>query len=111
MMAGTRFVLAFNGVGAVTWGMDGPSDDMEGVVSESEDDVSAGGDHGSNNDPFPQAGVDGRESVTERYEARSSRAGLISLLSSSISSCVPSPETCVSARVSQAPAACSIARV
>ena len=57
--------------------MDGPSDDMEGVVNESEDD---GGDHGSNSDPFPHAGVDGRESVADVYEARSSRAGLISLL-------------------------------
>ena len=45
--------------------MDGPSDDMEGVVSESKDDVSAGGDHGSKV-PFPHARVDRRESVTEK---------------------------------------------
>jgi hypothetical protein len=49
--------------------MDGASDDIDGVVKESEEDVSAGGDHGSNGDPFPQAGVDGRESPAEKYEA------------------------------------------
>ena len=53
--------------------MEGASDDVEGVVSESEEDVSAGGDHGSRGDPLlPHAGVDGRESLAERYEARSS---------------------------------------
>lgn len=98
MMADTRFSLALwyvlNGVGAATWGMDGPSDDMEGVVSESEDDVSGGGGHESNSDPFPHAGVDGRESDAERYEARSSK-GLVSLSSPwiSLASCVPPPET------------------
>ena len=49
--------------------MEGASDDVEGVVSESDEDVSAGGDHGSRGDPLPHAGVDGRESPTERYEA------------------------------------------
>lgn len=45
--------------------MEGASDDVEGVVSESDDDVNAGGNHGSNGDPFPHAGVDGRESNPE----------------------------------------------
>jgi hypothetical protein len=52
--------------------MEGASDDKEGVVKESEEHVSAGGVHGSNGDPLPQAGVDGRESAVERYEAWSS---------------------------------------
>ncbi len=56
--------------------MEGASEDVEGVVNESDEDVSAGGNHGSNGDPFPHAGVDGRESYAERHEARSSKAGL-----------------------------------
>jgi len=55
--------------------MEGASDDVEGVVKESDEDVSAGGDHGSSGDPFPHAGVGGRESAAERYDARSSKAG------------------------------------
>jgi hypothetical protein len=67
-MAGTRLSLAkyaLIGVGTITCGMEGASDDVEGVVSESDDDVSAGGNHGSNGDAFPHAGVDGRESNAE----------------------------------------------
>lgn len=67
--------------------MEGASDDIEGVVSESDEEVNAGGDHGSNGEPFPQAGVDGRESPAEKSEARSSNAGPSLLSSSCISSC------------------------
>jgi hypothetical protein len=41
--------------------MDGPSDNMEGVVGEPED----GRWRLGSNDPFPHAGIDGRGSVTE----------------------------------------------
>jgi hypothetical protein len=61
--------------------MEGASDDVEGVVSESDDDVSAGGNHGSNGDPFPHAGVDGLESNPEMNEARSSKTGPVPLSS------------------------------
>jgi len=66
--------------------MEGASDDVEGVVSESDDDVSAGGNHGSNGDAFPHAGVDGRESNPDMYEARSSKAGPVGLSSPWMSS-------------------------
>jgi hypothetical protein len=54
---------------------------VEGVVSESDEDVNAGGDHGSRGDPLFHAGVDGRESPAERSEARSSEVGPIRLSS------------------------------
>ena len=41
-------------------------------MSESDEDVNAGGDHGSRGDPLLHAGVDGRESPAERKEAQSS---------------------------------------
>jgi hypothetical protein len=63
--------------------MEGASDDVEGVVSESDEDVRAGGDHGSRGEPLPHAGVDGRESPAETYEARSSPIRLSSLWESS----------------------------
>lgn len=53
-------------MGIITCGMEAASDDVEGVVRESDDDVSAGGSHGSNGDTFPHAGVDGRESNTDK---------------------------------------------
>lgn len=68
-------------MGTINCGMEAASDDVEGVVSESDDDVSAGGNQGSNGDTFPHAGVDGRESHAERYEARSSKGGPVPLSS------------------------------
>ena len=61
--------------------MEAASEDVDGVVSESDEDVSAGGSHGSNGDPLPHAGVDGRESYAEMHEARSSKAGPVPLSS------------------------------
>lgn len=66
--------------------MEGTSEDVDGVVSESDEDVSAGGNHGSNGDPLPHAGVDGRESYVERHEARSSEGGPVPLSSLWVSS-------------------------
>lgn len=70
--------------------MEGASDDVEGVVRESDEDVSAGGNQGSSGEPFPHAGVDGRESLAEWYEMLSSKEGATLFLSAWVSSCAPS---------------------
>lgn len=99
---GTMFSLAkymLTGVGAITWGMEGASDDVEGVVRESDEDVSAGGNQGSSGEPFPHAGVDGRESPAEWYETPSSKEDATPFLSSWVSS------ACLSALEPRAPVA------
>ncbi len=68
-------------MGTIIWGIEAASEDVEGVVNESDEDVSAGGNHGSNGDPFPHAGVGGRESYAERHDARSSKTRPVPLSS------------------------------